>query len=186
MNILLSTFRISNVAFVFFFFKKQNYGMFTFVHMITTMAESGSTEEQTEFFILNSQKGAKASWWRNCFARLSNHLQEHCGEVGTTEAGFPMHMEFDPISFETALHVQLLLSQLICELTICLFNQILSHQTGRPVQLICIQFCFSGWNLVSWNWTQRAEAMISGAENSILRNSTFNSMVVCIMEKKCL
>ncbi|XP_019264189.1 PREDICTED: uncharacterized protein LOC109241829 [Nicotiana attenuata] len=27
-----------------------------FLHMITTMAESGSTEEQTEFFILNSQK----------------------------------------------------------------------------------------------------------------------------------
>ncbi|KAK4433814.1 protein NO VEIN [Sesamum alatum] len=27
-----------------------------FLHMITTMAESGATEEQTEFFILNSQK----------------------------------------------------------------------------------------------------------------------------------
>lgn len=27
-----------------------------FLHMITTMAESGSTEEQTEFFILNTQK----------------------------------------------------------------------------------------------------------------------------------
>lgn len=103
MNILLGTFIVSNVAFVFLFFKKQNYGMFTFLHLITTMAESGSTEEQTEFFILNSQKGAKASWWRNCFARLSNHLQEHCGEVGTTEADFPMRMEFDPISFETVL-----------------------------------------------------------------------------------
>ncbi|XP_010673417.2 protein NO VEIN [Beta vulgaris subsp. vulgaris] len=30
-----------------------------FLHMITTMAESGSTEEQMEFFILNSQKMAK-------------------------------------------------------------------------------------------------------------------------------
>ncbi|KAG6731183.1 hypothetical protein I3842_01G116900 [Carya illinoinensis] len=30
-----------------------------FLHMITTMAESGSTEEQTEFFILNSQKVPK-------------------------------------------------------------------------------------------------------------------------------
>ncbi|KAI3440828.1 uncharacterized protein J3R85_003060 [Psidium guajava] len=30
-----------------------------FLHMITTMAESGSTEEQTETFILNSQKVAK-------------------------------------------------------------------------------------------------------------------------------
>jgi hypothetical protein len=30
-----------------------------FLHMITTMAESGSTEEQTEFFILNSQKVSK-------------------------------------------------------------------------------------------------------------------------------
>jgi hypothetical protein len=30
-----------------------------FLHMITTMAESGSTEEQTEFFILNSQKVLK-------------------------------------------------------------------------------------------------------------------------------
>ncbi|XP_030968626.1 protein NO VEIN-like [Quercus lobata] len=32
-----------------------------FLHMITTMAESGSTEEQTEFFILNSQKMPKLS-----------------------------------------------------------------------------------------------------------------------------
>ncbi|KAK4489070.1 hypothetical protein RD792_004864 [Penstemon davidsonii] len=30
-----------------------------FLHMITTMAESGATEEQTEFFILNSQKVQK-------------------------------------------------------------------------------------------------------------------------------
>lgn len=30
-----------------------------FLHMITTMAESGSTEEQTEFFILNTQKVTK-------------------------------------------------------------------------------------------------------------------------------
>uniref|UniRef100_A0A0V0IAP2 Putative ovule protein n=1 Tax=Solanum chacoense TaxID=4108 RepID=A0A0V0IAP2_SOLCH len=30
-----------------------------FLHMITTMAESGSNEEQTEFFILNSQKMPK-------------------------------------------------------------------------------------------------------------------------------
>lgn len=30
-----------------------------FLHMITTMAESGATEEQVEFFILNSQKVAK-------------------------------------------------------------------------------------------------------------------------------
>uniref|UniRef100_A0A7N0SZS8 Protein NO VEIN C-terminal domain-containing protein n=1 Tax=Kalanchoe fedtschenkoi TaxID=63787 RepID=A0A7N0SZS8_KALFE len=30
-----------------------------FLHMITTMTESGSTEEQTEFFILNSQKLSK-------------------------------------------------------------------------------------------------------------------------------
>jgi hypothetical protein len=30
-----------------------------FLHMITTMAESGSSEEQTEFFILNSQKVPK-------------------------------------------------------------------------------------------------------------------------------
>nr|POE62217.1 hypothetical protein CFP56_39543 [Quercus suber] len=33
----------------------------SFLHMITTMAESGSTEEQTEFFILNSQKMPKLS-----------------------------------------------------------------------------------------------------------------------------
>ena len=32
-----------------------------FLHMITTMAESGSTEEQTEFFILNSQKMPRLS-----------------------------------------------------------------------------------------------------------------------------
>ncbi|KAK3000430.1 hypothetical protein RJ639_021849, partial [Escallonia herrerae] len=33
--------------------------MANFLHMITTMAESGSTEEQTEFFILNSEKVPK-------------------------------------------------------------------------------------------------------------------------------
>jgi hypothetical protein len=36
-----------------------NLHMANFLHMITTMAESGSTEEQTEFFILNSQKMPK-------------------------------------------------------------------------------------------------------------------------------
>lgn len=33
--------------------------MANFLHMITTMVEAGSTEEQTEFFILNSQKMPK-------------------------------------------------------------------------------------------------------------------------------
>ncbi|CAI0437020.1 unnamed protein product [Linum tenue] len=42
-----------------------------FLHMVTTMAESGSTVEQTEFFILNSQKISKlpdeeAPWSLSC------------------------------------------------------------------------------------------------------------------------
>ncbi|CAN4120815.1 unnamed protein product [Withania somnifera] len=36
-----------------------NLHLANFLHMITTMAESGSNEEQTEFFILNSQKMPK-------------------------------------------------------------------------------------------------------------------------------
>ncbi|KAL7177232.1 hypothetical protein ACSBR2_030551 [Camellia fascicularis] len=36
-----------------------NLHLANFLHMITTMAESGSNEEQTEFFILNSQKVPK-------------------------------------------------------------------------------------------------------------------------------
>lgn len=91
------------------------------------------------------------------------------------------------ISFETAfLGLHCMFNCCFRSWCVSLFNQILSHQTGRPVQLFCIQFCFSGWNLVSWNWTQRAGAMICGAEYGILRNSSFNSIVVCIMEKKCL
>ncbi|PON33820.1 Histidine kinase-like ATPase, C-terminal domain containing protein [Parasponia andersonii] len=39
-----------------FFDGNPELHMANFLHMITTMAESGSSEEQTEFFILNSQK----------------------------------------------------------------------------------------------------------------------------------
>ncbi|EXC16976.1 hypothetical protein L484_021633 [Morus notabilis] len=39
-----------------FFDGKPELHMANFLHMITTMAESGSSEGQTEFFILNSQK----------------------------------------------------------------------------------------------------------------------------------
>ncbi|XP_020260578.1 uncharacterized protein LOC109836938 [Asparagus officinalis] len=40
----------------FFFDGSTELHFANFLHMVTTMAESGSTSEQTEFFILNSQK----------------------------------------------------------------------------------------------------------------------------------
>lgn len=48
-----------------------------FLHMITTMAESGSTDEQTEFFILNSQKIPKLPndepiWCFSSLAQIPN------------------------------------------------------------------------------------------------------------------
>lgn len=42
-----------------FFDGNPELHMANFLHMITTMAESGSSEDQTEFFILNSQKVPK-------------------------------------------------------------------------------------------------------------------------------
>lgn len=45
----------------FFFNGSVNLHLANFLHMVTTMAESGSTEEQTEFFIVNSQKVQKLS-----------------------------------------------------------------------------------------------------------------------------
>ncbi|KAJ8547079.1 hypothetical protein K7X08_010665 [Anisodus acutangulus] len=42
-----------------FYSGTPNLHLANFLHMITTMAESGSNEEQTEFFILNSQKMPK-------------------------------------------------------------------------------------------------------------------------------
>lgn len=50
-----------------------------FLHMITTMAESGSTEEQTEFFILNSQKVPKLSGGEPVWSLSSvNSSTENC------------------------------------------------------------------------------------------------------------
>ena len=42
-----------------FFNGNPELHMANFLHMLTTMAESGSNEDQTEFFILNSQKVPK-------------------------------------------------------------------------------------------------------------------------------
>lgn len=63
-----------------------------FLHMITTMAESGSTEEQIEFFILNSQKMVKLPIEEPVWSLSSSMSLEN--EEGLTE-GLLTH---DPIS----------------------------------------------------------------------------------------
>ncbi|KAM1036684.1 hypothetical protein ACFX2C_031577 [Malus domestica] len=57
-----------------------------FLHMITTMAESGSNEEQTEFFILNSQKVPKLPDGESVWS------------LSGSEANLAMHIQFDPSS----------------------------------------------------------------------------------------
>ncbi|KAM3327141.1 protein NO VEIN isoform X1 [Capsicum chacoense] len=56
-----------------------NLHLANFLHMITTMAESGSNEEQTEFFILNSQKMPKLpvgeSVWSLTNVPLSTYVE---------------------------------------------------------------------------------------------------------------
>ncbi|CAN6722643.1 unnamed protein product [Malus baccata var. baccata] len=58
-----------------------------FLHMITTMAESGSNDEQTEFFILNSQKVPKLPDGESVWS------------LSGSEASLAMHIQFDPSSF---------------------------------------------------------------------------------------
>ncbi|BFG15404.1 hypothetical protein CerSpe_016780 [Prunus speciosa] len=56
-----------------------------FLHMITTMAESGSTEEQTEFFILNSQNVPKLPDGESVWCLSSVHsLIESDKSLGTS------------------------------------------------------------------------------------------------------
>ncbi|GAV66160.1 DUF3883 domain-containing protein [Cephalotus follicularis] len=57
-----------------FFDGSPELHMANFLHMITTMAESGSTEEQTEFFILNSQKVFKLPAEEPVWSLPSVHL----------------------------------------------------------------------------------------------------------------
>ncbi|KAK4482579.1 hypothetical protein RD792_009742 [Penstemon davidsonii] len=67
----------------------QELNFANFLHMITTMAESGSTQEQTEFFILNSQKiqtlPAEESSWslqsvENDVTAIENYLPQKVEE----------------------------------------------------------------------------------------------------------
>ncbi|KAI3459682.1 hypothetical protein Pfo_016345 [Paulownia fortunei] len=88
-----------------------------FLHMITTMAESGATEEQTEFFILNSQKVPKlpaeeSSWslpsisssmennatlLENC---LSQKVEEQNSSVFKRRPG--INSNWPPVDWKTA------------------------------------------------------------------------------------
>ncbi|XP_048435528.1 protein NO VEIN-like [Pyrus x bretschneideri] len=61
-----------------------------FLHMITIMAESGSTEEQTEFFILNSQKvpklsGGESVWSLPSVRSLTDNYKSLQSSVTSTE-----------------------------------------------------------------------------------------------------
>ncbi|KAF3666116.1 putative 50S ribosomal protein L13, chloroplastic-like isoform X1 [Capsicum annuum] len=68
-----------------------------FLHMITTMAESGSTEEQTEFFIMNSQKMPKLPADESVWSLANVPLSED-GEVGLMSSSRTMN-ETTPVNF---------------------------------------------------------------------------------------
>ncbi|RAL54444.1 hypothetical protein DM860_001572 [Cuscuta australis] len=74
-----------------------------FLHMITTMAESGTTEEQTEFFILNSQKMSKLpegelvwSLSESAFSMVNEEVPMMNFELETTEEPNPVKFKRRP------------------------------------------------------------------------------------------
>ncbi|XP_051130076.1 protein NO VEIN [Andrographis paniculata] len=62
---------------------KSDLQFANFLHMITTMAESGATEEQTEFFILNSQKVPRLPAGESCWSLQS--VSENSVHAGVEE-----------------------------------------------------------------------------------------------------
>ncbi|XP_006360949.1 uncharacterized protein [Solanum tuberosum] len=69
-----------------------------FLHMITTMAESGSTEEQTEDFIMNSQKMAKLPAGESVWS-LANVPLSKDGEIGLMSSSRTVD-EKTPMNFQ--------------------------------------------------------------------------------------
>ncbi|KVH90986.1 protein of unknown function DUF3883 [Cynara cardunculus var. scolymus] len=61
-----------------------------FLHMITTMAESGSTEDQMEFFIMNSQKLLKLPNEESQWSLVSMPLPEEDKDAPTTSFGLSL------------------------------------------------------------------------------------------------
>ncbi|KAL8227346.1 hypothetical protein R6Q57_017178 [Mikania cordata] len=61
-----------------------------FLHMITTMAESGSTEEQMELFITNSQKLLKLPGEESQWSIISTSSNEEDKDTPSTSSGFSL------------------------------------------------------------------------------------------------
>ncbi|KAD5508904.1 hypothetical protein E3N88_16607 [Mikania micrantha] len=69
-----------------------------FLHMITTMAESGSTEEQMEQFITNSQKLLKLPGEESQWSIISTSSNEEDKDTPTTSSGFSLGDSYPPKS----------------------------------------------------------------------------------------
>lgn len=86
-----------------------------FLHMIATMAESGSNEEQTEFFILNSQKVPKlpdeeSIWALSSLSSLAETEAPSCNtavmideqNISKTKGKARVHSNWPPADWKTA------------------------------------------------------------------------------------
>nr|GMD70176.1 uncharacterized protein LOC109178973 isoform X1 [Ipomoea batatas] len=71
-----------------------------FLHMITTMAESGSTEEQTEFFIINSQKMPKLPEGEPVWSLSDSAFSMENEEAVKTSLEFGATNEPNPVKFK--------------------------------------------------------------------------------------
>ncbi|XP_055813894.1 protein NO VEIN-like isoform X2 [Solanum dulcamara] len=81
-----------------FSFGKPDLHLANFLHMVTTMAESGSTEEQTEFFIMNSQKMPKLPAGESVWS-LANVPWSKDSEVGLMSSSRTID-EKTPVNFQ--------------------------------------------------------------------------------------
>ncbi|KAL5542662.1 hypothetical protein UlMin_010372 [Ulmus minor] len=98
-----------------FFNGNPELHMANFLHMLTTMAESGSNEDQTEFFILNSQKVPKlpegesvwslnslSSFTENDILSLSNLASRNEQSASRSKRKAAITSNWPPVDWKTA------------------------------------------------------------------------------------
>ncbi|XP_030507403.2 protein NO VEIN [Cannabis sativa] len=91
-----------------FFGGNPELHMANFLHMITTMAESGSSEDQTEFFILNSQKIPKLPEGESVWSLVSEPTLPECDKICDSEFASklkrkaPISSKWPPLNWNNA------------------------------------------------------------------------------------
>ncbi|XP_062109173.1 protein NO VEIN [Humulus lupulus] len=91
-----------------FFDGNPELHMANFLHMITTMAESGSSEDQTEFFILNSQKIPKLPVGESVWSLVSVPTLPESDKIVDSESGSkltrkaPITSNWPPVNWKNA------------------------------------------------------------------------------------